>query len=278
MSSMRNAIQRRNHRERQAYLSCLSSCLIFGNELLDHILEAVLRVFSLGQPEERKKWGLLEKHKDYSLRARDHHAKKAKLAALKQRVLQKNPDEFYFGMLSRSGPSTTGKNRTGTVNGDRGNEVLSQEASRLYKTQDIGYVRTMRNQTLKEVRSLEERLVLVSRGKREGEAESGFVGKKTVFVDDEGEAELRVQEAEWEEEVEMEKEDGLSIEEKDLRKIQRREREKVEGRLAATRERLKALSDAEEALEMQRARMAKSATVGGVNKSGVKFKIRERKR
>ncbi|TVY86538.1 putative U3 small nucleolar RNA-associated protein [Lachnellula willkommii] len=64
MSSMRNAVQRRNHRER-------------------------------GQPEERKKWGLLEKSKDYKLRAADHKVKKTKLKQLKQKVLDKNPDEFY---------------------------------------------------------------------------------------------------------------------------------------------------------------------------------------
>ena len=72
-------------------------------------------------------------------------------------MLDKNPDEFYFGMMSRKGPATMGKNRTGTVNGDRGNEVLSQTAARLFKTQDLGYVRTMRNKALKEVDELEKR-------------------------------------------------------------------------------------------------------------------------
>merc|ERR1712144_124932 len=98
VSSMRNAVQRRNHKER-------------------------------GQPEERQKWGLLEKHKDYSARARDFNDKKKKLKALKQKVLDKNPDEFYFGMMSRKGPATTGKNRTGTVNGDRGCEVIQNARS-----------------------------------------------------------------------------------------------------------------------------------------------------
>ena len=51
MSSMRNAVHRRNHKER-------------------------------AQPLERKKWGLLEKHKDYSKRAADHNLKKRKLQTL----------------------------------------------------------------------------------------------------------------------------------------------------------------------------------------------------
>ncbi|EDO03438.1 hypothetical protein SS1G_05919 [Sclerotinia sclerotiorum 1980 UF-70] len=109
------------------------------------------------QPEERKRWGLLEKHKDYSARARDFNKKKAKLKALKQKVLEKNPDEFYFGMVNKKGPVKTGKKYTGTVNGDRGNQVLDQDAVRLFKTQDLGYVRTMRNKALKEVEELEKR-------------------------------------------------------------------------------------------------------------------------
>jgi U3 small nucleolar RNA-associated protein 11 len=48
--------------------------------------------------------------------------------------------------------------------------------------------------------------------------------------------------------------------------------------LDVARERLKALTQAEEALDLQRAKMAKSPTVRGVNKHGVKFKVRERKR
>lgn len=238
MSSMRNAVQRRNHRER-------------------------------GQPEERKKWGLLEKHKDYSARAKDFNVKKSKLKALKQKVLDKNPDEFYFGMMSRQGPSTMGKGRTGTVNGDRGNEVLSQDAVRLFKTQDLGYVRTMRNKTLKEVEELERR----GKGIKPE-------GKKIVFVDGEEDLRLRVENAQDDDENEdmEDTNEEITAEEKNLRKLQAREAEKVENKLAVARERLKALTEAEQALEMQRAKMAKSTTVGGVTKAGVKFKVRERKR
>ena len=60
--------------------------------------------------------------------------------------------------------------------------------------------------------------------------------------------------------------------------MQRREREKVEHRLEFERERLKVLRETEQALELQRAGMAKTSTIGGVNKNGVKFKVKDRKR
>jgi U3 small nucleolar RNA-associated protein 11 len=65
---------------------------------------------------------------------------------------------------------------------------------------------------------------------------------------------------------------------KKFRRRQQKEADKLEARLTIARERLKALTEAEEALELQRAKMAKSPTVGGVTKQGVKFKVRERKR
>ncbi len=193
------------------------------------------------------------------------------MKVLKQKVLDKNPDEFYFGMMSRKGPSTTGKNLTGTVNGDRGNEALSQEAVRLFKTQDLGYVRTMRNKALKEVEELERRAVGIK-----------GAGKKVVFVDDEEEqrqkvgdtAEMHI-DSDEDDDKEAETDD---IETKNFRKMQQKEVDKLESRLDSARERLEALTDAEQALELQRARMAKSPTVGGVTKNGAKFKVRQRKR
>ncbi|KAI1000893.1 hypothetical protein K3495_g7304 [Podosphaera aphanis] len=245
MSSMRNAVQRRVHRER-------------------------------GQPEERKKWGLLEKHKDYSARARDFNTKKRKLQALRQKVLEKNPDEFYFGMMSRSGPST-GKGSTGTVSADRGNKVLSQEAVRLFKTQDLGYIRTARNKAVKEVERLEI-------------AVKGITGKgqKVIFLADPnqkiGKIELESNntldgnEDDDEGDDDDEGEMSSSKEEKDLQRTSNRQAEKIKLRLITARERLKALTDAENALELQRSRMAKSPTVGGITKHGTKFKVRDRKR
>ncbi|XP_062450275.1 probable U3 small nucleolar RNA-associated protein 11 isoform X2 [Rhea pennata] len=50
------------------------------------------------QPAARKKLGLLEKKKDYRLRAADYHKKQEALRALQKKALDKNPDEFYFQM------------------------------------------------------------------------------------------------------------------------------------------------------------------------------------
>jgi U3 small nucleolar RNA-associated protein 11 len=51
------------------------------------------------QPAGRKHLGLLEKHKDYVLRAKDYHRKEKHLQVLREKAAFRNPDEFYFGMI-----------------------------------------------------------------------------------------------------------------------------------------------------------------------------------
>jgi U3 small nucleolar RNA-associated protein 11 len=169
--------------------------------------------------------------------------------------------------MSRKGPSTS-KNSNGTVNGDRGNQVLSQEASRLYKTQDLGYIRTMRNKTAKEVDALQQRA-------------AGIVGtgKKIVWVNDEEDLREKLGKEDMDgEDDENGDDEEVNIDARKLKKLQEKEAVKLEARLSIARERLKALTETEEALELQRAKMAKSASVGGVTKYDVKYKVRERKR
>ena len=67
MSSLRNAVKLITHKERS-------------------------------QPQNRSDLGLLEKKKDYKLRAKDYHLKEEQLKAMKSKASLRNPDEFYFGM------------------------------------------------------------------------------------------------------------------------------------------------------------------------------------
>ncbi|CAN6543524.1 unnamed protein product [Malus baccata var. baccata] len=98
MSSLRNAVSRRAHKE-----------------------------------ESRKKFGLLEKHKDYVERAKAYHKKEQTLRILKQKAFYRNLDEFNFKMI-----------KTRTINGvhkleSQANKYTPEELM-LMKTQDIGYI------------------------------------------------------------------------------------------------------------------------------------------
>jgi len=84
------------------------------------------------QPKARAKLGMLEKHKDYKLRAVDFHRKEDQLKKMKEKAALKNPDEFYFNMV-----------RTKQVNGVHQKQakalVTEGEMGRFTK-EDIGYL------------------------------------------------------------------------------------------------------------------------------------------
>lgn len=50
------------------------------------------------QPAARAHLGLLEKKKDYKVRARDYHSKQDRLRVLAEKAAFRNPDEFYQAM------------------------------------------------------------------------------------------------------------------------------------------------------------------------------------
>ncbi|KEF54190.1 uncharacterized protein A1O9_09985 [Exophiala aquamarina CBS 119918] len=283
MSSLRNAVARRPHRER-------------------------------GQIQSREKWGLLEKHKDYSLRAKDYNTKKKKIAQLSQKVREKNPDEFAFGMLSQ-GKAGLGKHKSGAkANGDAGGP-LSHDAVKLLKTQDANYLRDV-----------------VAQGRKEMERLRQEVGMDAVTLDGQGQAKRKI----FMEQDDTEKPEGkkrkpdaevlepiaaLSLDiasersplqsqdvvenvdvEEDVsstkskpksqkalaaaqdaaarlrteRKKRKRLQEMRVAKLEALKKRQREIMAAADQLDLQRAKMAR--TVGGVNKNGIKFKIRERKK
>ncbi|KAG6243096.1 Small subunit (SSU) processome component [Claviceps purpurea] len=278
MSSMRNAVARRPHRER-------------------------------AQPLERRRLGLLEKHKDYTLRAKDFGKKKTQLKSLRQKAADRNEDEFYFGMMSRKGPGSriqNGKRWDGTVEGDRGNKALSVETVRLLKTQDIGYIRTMRQVLVKEIARLEQQVVLTRGLDRLDDDDDDIDGaddedndisdddmpmpsrpkaaRKIVFLDDEEERQgtmLERLEAEQEdhEEEENRAPGGDKDQEEDDEEFERaRNLRRLKRQLANAKMKVQAFNDAEAALDVQRAKMAKTATSGGQSRRGKKLFVRARKR
>lgn len=117
------------------------------------------------QTLDRAKYGLLEKKKDYKLRANDFHKKQAALKALREKANQHNPDEYYHAMTRRKTDSD------GIIVTDRGNEVLSVAQMKLYKSQDVNYVRTMRLHEKEKADRLRKLLDFKANGKH------------TVFVD-----------------------------------------------------------------------------------------------
>ncbi|XP_073039591.1 probable U3 small nucleolar RNA-associated protein 11, partial [Primulina eburnea] len=102
MSSLRNAIPRKAHKER-------------------------------AQPHLRRKFGLLEKHKDYVIRARAYHQKEQTLLKLKEKAALRNPDEFYFKMIKTKTVGRVHKPES------QANKYNNEELM-LMKTQDIGYI------------------------------------------------------------------------------------------------------------------------------------------
>ena len=196
---------------------------------------------------------------------------------------------------------------------DRGNKALAMDVVKLLKTQDVGYVRTMLQVVRKERQRLEEEIVLQDNEVKV--LKEGYEGKgrHTVFVGSEEEqkwfeaeewfgtgtgegldrvwnrprkGKTREEKGVYEdmEDVNMKKlsrreQEAKLQAEKDERILRKKRERAQEGRmvhLEAMKARERDLMIAEEELEKQRAKM--NGTIGGVNKNGVKFKIRERKR
>ena len=100
-STLRNAVKRITHKERS-------------------------------QPEARKKLGLLEKHKDYVIRANDYKKKQKVLSSLRKKAEERNPDEFYHHMYS----SKVKDGRHVELN----KKEISQELLQLVQSQDVSYL------------------------------------------------------------------------------------------------------------------------------------------
>lgn len=214
-------------------------------------------------------------------------------------------------MLSRSGPGSRlsrGKAFTGTVDGDRGNKAMDVDTVRLLKTQDLGYLRTMRNVAAKEVRDLEERYIIaggLDADELSDDDEDDFDDdddeitqtshkpkptgpKKIIFCDgieerdqiaaaEKQKAQRRISRGDEMMDDDDDDEHQLEAKQKEAER-KARNIERLQTKLKNAKKKLKALSDAEHELELQQAKMAKTATSGGITKTGRRIKVKERKR
>ncbi|XP_070691689.1 probable U3 small nucleolar RNA-associated protein 11 [Pempheris klunzingeri] len=121
------------------------------------------------QPGFRKHLGLLEKKKDYKLRADDYHKKQNTLAALRKKALDKNPDEFYYKMINSQ--------LQDGVHVDKKDQVeVTEEQKKVMRTQDIKYVEMKRVAEAKKIERLKGELHLL-------DAENKQKNKHTFFLD-----------------------------------------------------------------------------------------------
>jgi U3 small nucleolar RNA-associated protein 11 len=145
------------------------------------------------------------------------------------------------------------KTLNGVKIGDRGNKSLSHDVVMLLKTQDAGYLRTVLQKTRIERRKAEHAATLTKTVDKTSQPRKIFVEsieKQAEYADqDDGQ-----------DDSEDSDDDDKPLPE-NLRALKKRERE---------------LTTALHELEMQRAKMSNS--IGGINKDGVKFKVRGRKR
>ncbi|XP_026227921.1 probable U3 small nucleolar RNA-associated protein 11 [Anabas testudineus] len=125
------------------------------------------------QPGFRKHLGLLEKKKDYKLRADDYHKKQNTIAALRKKAMEKNPDEFYFNMINsqlQDGVHVAKKPKE---------EVeVTEEQKKVMRSQDINYVEMKRVAEAKKIERLKGELHLLDADSKQKNSHIFFVDSK----------------------------------------------------------------------------------------------------
>ena len=136
------------------------------------------------QPEARARFGLLEKHKDYVVRAQNFHKREKRLGALRARAANKNPDEFSFGMLSSKTKGGVHEKKKAV---DAAKPKLTPELLAVMQTQDVRYVATMRAAEEAKIDKLAAALHMTAgadaAASKPSSQRSGPQGKHTVFVE-----------------------------------------------------------------------------------------------
>eukprot|EP00566_Odontella_aurita_P016227 CAMPEP_0113552122 /NCGR_PEP_ID=MMETSP0015_2-20120614/14894_1 /TAXON_ID=2838 /ORGANISM="Odontella" /LENGTH=274 /DNA_ID=CAMNT_0000453069 /DNA_START=370 /DNA_END=1191 /DNA_ORIENTATION=+ /assembly_acc=CAM_ASM_000160 len=146
MSSLRNAVKRVTHKERS-------------------------------QPQSRTHLGILEKKKDYTLRARDYHKKQDRVQVLRRKAATRNPDEFYFGM-NRAGIKEGVHRKLEEVRQKEMEDTIGADAVKIMKGQDLSYVRLQLQKDARKIEKMQASLHFL-----DNYEEVGKKRRHTVFVE-----------------------------------------------------------------------------------------------
>jgi U3 small nucleolar RNA-associated protein 11 len=142
-----------------------------------------------GQIRSRRKWGMLEKKKDYRVRARDYNEKKKKMRNIQEKIFFRNKDEFYPKMIST-------KSTEGIHDPTSTDKEYTKEELQLMKTQDVKYIQMKAAIDQRKADRLSSSLSVGLKRKREvpeSDAEPEETNKKrkyarhTIFVDNQKE-------------------------------------------------------------------------------------------
>mmetsp|Transcript_10422 Transcript_10422/g.10020 ORF Transcript_10422/g.10020 Transcript_10422/m.10020 type:complete len:291 (-) Transcript_10422:297-1169(-) len=158
MSSLRNAVKRVTHKERS-------------------------------QPQARAHLGILEKKKDYRIRARVFHSKEDRVKAMREKAEGRNPDEFYFGM--HNSEVKDGRHiKTMQAKAKELEDVIGSDAVKMMKNQDLSYLRLLSQRDRKKIEKMQSSLHYIGNGDENDNDNSTMKKKRhTVFVQNREDAE-----------------------------------------------------------------------------------------
>jgi U3 small nucleolar RNA-associated protein 11 len=123
------------------------------------------------QPSAREHLGLLEKKKDYVLRAKDFHRKEDALKSLREKASFRNPEEYYFGMAN-----------TKVQDGVHQKKAAAQHSFdelRAFKKEDEGYLAAKHASEAHKIERLQSSLHML---------DAPLQNKHTIFADDDEDA------------------------------------------------------------------------------------------
>lgn len=157
MSSLRNAVKRITHKERS-------------------------------QPVARQHLGILEKKKDYKVRAQEYHRKQDVLTNLRRKASARNPEEFYFGMHKSQVQDGVHRKLEEAEYKARLAEI-GPDAVKLMKSQDLAYVRMQAQKDLKRMEKMQASLQYLGDNPTTTDGDTNEQAnqkkrKHTVFVSD----------------------------------------------------------------------------------------------